>query len=410
MGDRIDGADLLRAGWACSAMTPAARLQAAIEILDLVIKSAREEGAPADLLVTRYFKTRRYAGSGDRRAVRELVFRAIRRTAEQPQSGRSAIVGLAKDDPELVDLFGQPRGPDPLAEGEPSTERSIVPAWMVPELSPLVSPDEWPALAERAPLDLRVNCARTTREAMLAAFPGAEPTKLSPWGLRLPADSKVDQTEAYRSGLVEVQDEGSQLIALACDTQPGDRLIDLCAGAGGKTLALAAAAPKVSILATDADRSRLSKLGPRAQRAGVGIETRLIDPQKELEQLADWRGAAHLVLVDAPCSGSGTWRRNPESRWRLTQDRLDRLVAVQGRLLDIAAQMVRPGGALVYAVCSLLTREGAGQMESFLGSRSGWVVQDRLAGIGRSDGTGRMLTPEHDSTDGFFIARLTRPW
>jgi 16S rRNA (cytosine967-C5)-methyltransferase len=391
-------------------MTPAARLQAAIEILDLVVASARDEGAPADSLVTRYFKTRRYAGSGDRRAVRELVFRAIRRTAEQQQSGRAAILGLAKDDPALVELFGQPRGPDPLVEGEPSAERGIVPAWMVPELSILVGPDEWPALVERAPLDLRVHCSRTTREAMLAAFPGGEPTRLSPWGIRLPADSKVDQTDAYRQGLVEVQDEGSQLIALACGPEPEDRLLDLCAGAGGKTLALAAAAPSASILATDANRSRLSKLGPRAQRAGVAIETRLIDPPKELEQLADWKDGADLVLVDAPCSGSGTWRRNPESRWRLTQDRLDRLVGVQGRLLDIAAQMVRPGGALVYAVCSLITREGAGQVESFLGSRSGWVVQDTLSGIGRLDTIGRMLTPGHDSTDGFFIARLTRPW
>jgi 16S rRNA (cytosine967-C5)-methyltransferase len=391
-------------------MTPAARLQAAIEILDLVIKSAREEGAPADSIVTRYFKTRRYAGSGDRRAVREIVFKAIRKTAEQPQSGRSAIVGLAKDDSEMIELFGQPRGPDPLVEGEPAATRGIVPAWMVPELSPLVGPEEWPALIERAPLDLRVNCARTTREAMLAAFPGAEPTRLSPWGIRLPADTKVDQTDAYLGGLVEIQDEGSQLIALACSPEPEDRILDLCAGAGGKTLALAAAAPSASILASDADRSRLSKLGPRAQRAGVAIETRLIDPPKEIEQLADWQGGADLVLVDAPCSGSGTWRRNPESRWRLTQDRLDRLVEVQGRLLDIAAEMVRPGGALVYAVCSLLTREGAGQIGSFLGSRSGWVVQDRLEGIGRLDTIGKMLAPAHDSTDGFFIARLTRPW
>jgi 16S rRNA (cytosine967-C5)-methyltransferase len=313
-------------------MTPAARLQAAIEILDLVVRSAREDGAPADSLVTRYFKTRRYAGSGDRRAVRELVFRAIRRTAEQPQSGRAAMVGLARDDPALIELFGQPRGPDPLVDGEPAAERGIVPAWMVPELSSLIGPGEWPALVERAPLDLRVNCARTTREAMLAAFPGAEPTRLSPWGLRLPADSKVDQTDAYRNGLVEVQDEGSQLIALACDPQPEDKVLDLCAGAGGKTLALAAAAPSASILAADANRSRLSKLGPRAQRAGVAIETRLIDPQKELEQMEDWRGFADLVLVDAPCSGSGTWRRNPESRWRVTPDRLDRLAGVQGRL------------------------------------------------------------------------------
>ena len=127
-------------------MTPAARLQAAVEILDLVIDSARDDGPPADSIVTRYFKTRRYAGSKDRRAVRELAYRAIRRTAERPESGRAAIVGLAQDDPQLLELFGQPRGPEPLVEGEPASAAAIVPGWLVDELSPLVTAEEWPAL------------------------------------------------------------------------------------------------------------------------------------------------------------------------------------------------------------------------------------------------------------------------
>ena len=181
-------------------MTPAARLQAAIEILDQVIASARDEGPPADSLVTRYFKTRRYAGSKDRRAVRELVFQAIRRTRERPDDGRMAMVGLAADDPEMRELFGQVRGPEPLVDGEPESERSIVPKWLERELSPLVGRDEWPALVERAPLDLRANLARTTREAMLAAFPGSEPTPLSPWGLRLPADTRVDDRRRSSKG------------------------------------------------------------------------------------------------------------------------------------------------------------------------------------------------------------------
>lgn len=389
-------------------MTPAARLQAAIEILDLVIESARDDGPPADALVTRYFRTRRYAGSKDRRAVRELVFRAIRRTAERPESGRAAILGLAKDDPDLLGLFGQPRGPEPLREGEPASDAGVVPDWLVPELSPLAGPEEWPALMERAPLDLRVNHARTSREAMLAAFPQAQPTPLSPWGLRLPPDSRIDDTAAYREGLVEVQDEGSQLIALACDAQPQQRILDLCAGAGGKSLALAAAAPGATILAADANRARLSKLAPRAARAGATIDTRLLNPSTELDQLDDWRGSADLVLVDAPCSGSGTWRRNPEARWRLTPERLDRLVALQRRLLDIGAELVTPGGALIYAVCSLFTREGEGQIQTFLGSRSAWTAQDILEAAGRLATMGRLLTPAHDATDGFFIARLTR--
>lgn len=390
-------------------MTPAARLQAAVEILDLVIESAREDGAPADALVSRYFKTRRYAGSKDRRAVRELVFRAIRRTAERPESGRAAILGLAQEDPALLKLFGEPRGPEPAIEGEPAGSPGIVPDWLVPELSPLVSPEEWPALVERAPLDLRVNVARTTREAMLQAIAGSTPTRLSPWGLRLPPDSRIDDHPALLEGLVEVQDEGSQLIALACEPAAGERIVDLCAGAGGKSLALAAAAPGATILAADANRARLSKLRPRAERAGAVIETRLLNPPNELAELDDWRGAAELVLVDAPCSGSGTWRRNPEGRWRLTAERLDRLVSVQSRLLDIASELVRPGGRLVYAVCSLLSREGAALIEDFLSRRSSWHAQETPVAGGRLDGAGRLLTPAHDGTDGFFVARLAKP-
>ncbi len=390
-------------------MTPAARLQAAIEILDVVIASVREDGPPADTVVTRYFKTRRYAGSGDRRAVRELVFRAIRRSAERPQSGRAAMLGMADDDGDLLPLFGEPRGPEPIGKHEPRAEPRVVPEWLVPELSPLVTEAERPALLERAPVDLRANAARASREEMLDQFAGATPTPISPWGLRLPSDSRVDNHPAFSQGLVEVQDEGSQLIALACEPSEGERVLDLCAGAGGKALALAAAAPKAIILATDANRARLAKLPPRAERAGAGIETRLLNPPNELAQLDDWKEAADLVLVDVPCSGSGTWRRNPEGRWRLTAERLDRLVATQQRLLDLGADLVRPGGRLVYAVCSLLSREGAGQIADFLIRRSSWHGQEVPIAAGRKDGAGRLLTPAHDGTDGFFVARLERP-
>jgi len=390
-------------------MTPAARVQAAIEILDMVIESAGDDGPPADAIVTRYFKTRRYAGSKDRRAVRELVFRAVRRAAERPVNGRAAIVGLAEDESGLRELFGQPRGPEPPAADEPASKPGIVPDWLVPELSPLAGPGEWPALLERAPLDLRANVSRTNRETMLEMFESSKPTPLSHWGLRLPADSRIDDHPAYRDGLVEVQDEGSQLIALACDPKSGHRILDLCAGAGGKSLALAAAAPKAHILATDTNRARLSRLAPRAERAGARIETRLLNPPREVDELSDWVASADLVLVDAPCSGSGTWRRNPDGRWRLTPERLGRLAALQARLLEIGAEMVRPGGALVYAVCSLLIREGAGQVAAFLGRRSDWIAQDILEGAGRLDGSGRLLTPAHDGTDGFFVARLLKP-
>jgi len=390
-------------------MTPAARLQAAVEILDEVITSARDDGPPADSIVTRYFKHRRYAGSKDRRAVRDLVFRAIRRSAERPVNGRAAIVGLAQDEPALSELFGQPRGPEPLNEAEEVAEASIVPAWLRPALSMLVSESEWPALLERAPVDLRVNVARASRDELLIEFPAGEPTPLSPWGIRLLPDSRVDDHPAFAAGLVEVQDEGSQLIALACEPKHGERLLDLCAGAGGKSLALSAAAPTAIILATDSNRSRLSKLAPRAARAGAAIDTRLLNPPREIDELAEWREGADLVLVDAPCSGSGTWRRNPEGRWRLTPERLDRLIALQQRLLGIGAELVKPGGRLVYAVCSILSREGAGQIESFLRDRSSWISEETPIAGGRPDGAGRLLTPGHDRTDGFFVARLGRP-
>lgn len=389
-------------------MTPAARLQAAIEILDEVISAVRDDGPPADVVVTRYFKQRRYAGSGDRRAIRELVFRAIRRSADPPASGRAAALGLAQDLPELLAQFGEPRGPEPIDEDEAPASAGLVPAWIVPELSPLIEESEWPALLERAPLDLRVNSARATREAILPQFPAAEPTPLSPWGLRLPADCRVEDHAAFSDGLVEVQDEGSQLMALACGIKEGDRVIDLCAGAGGKALALAAMAPGATILATDSNRARLSRLGPRAERAGATIGTRLLNLPNELQELTDWAGAADVVLVDAPCSGSGTWRRNPEGRWRLTPQRLERLVATQERLLDIASALIVPGGRLVYAVCSLLTREGAVQIDRFLARHSSWIREELGIRGGRPDGAGLLLTPAHDRTDGFFVARLRR--
>jgi len=390
-------------------MTPPARVQAAIEILDEVIASARDDGPPADAIVQRYFKTRRYAGSKDRRAVRELVFRAIRRSGERPSSGRVAMLGLADDDPELDSTFdASPHGPSVVEDDEVGAPAALLPDWVILRLSSHVTPDEWPALLERAPLDLRVNVARTSREPMVEAFEDAEPTRLSPWGLRLPPDTRISDHPALAEGLVEVQDEGSQLIALACSPTNGLRFVDLCAGGGGKSLAIAAAAPGAEIIACDTNRPRLVQLGPRAQRAGATVTTRLLDGGRESAQLADLEGQCDVVLVDAPCSGSGTWRRNPEGRWRLTADRLDRVVQLQQRLLDLAVPLVKPGGALVYAVCSIIGAEGTDQARNFLGRHSSWVGQDVPFDGGRADGPGRLLTPAHDATDGFFVARFVR--
>ncbi len=390
-------------------MTPGARVQAAIEILDEVIASARDDGPPADAIVQRYFKTRRYAGSKDRRAVRELVYRAIRRSGERPDSGRGAMLGVAADDEDIAELFdGSGHGPAERRADESIAPAALLPGWIVSELSPLVTEDEWPALLERAPLDIRINSTQTSREAMTAEFDGAEPTRLSPWGLRLTANSRVDDHPAFIQGLIEVQDEGSQLIALACQPENGTRIVDLCAGAGGKSLPLAVVAPQAEIIACDTNRARLAQLGPRAERAGATIATRLLDGGRESAELADLEGQCDVVLVDAPCSGSGTWRRNPEGRWRLTPERLGRQVKLQARLLDIAAPLVKPGGALVYATCSIISAEGADQARNFLGRHSSWVGQDVPFEGGRADGPGRLLTPKHDATDGCVVARFVR--
>jgi 16S rRNA (cytosine967-C5)-methyltransferase len=393
-------------------MTPAARAQAAIELLDGIIASARDGGAAADTLIARYFKTRRYAGSKDRRAVRELIYAAIRRAGERPSSGRAALLGLAKVRPELSETFdGSPHGPAPLGEDEEVAEAGVAPRWLTKRLRVSLAREELPPLLDRAPLDLRVNRLKATREDVMALLPDASAGEHSPDALRLPEGSAVETLPAWEQGLIEIQDEGSQLIALACGAAAGMTVIDLCAGAGGKTLALAAAMGNVGrLIACDVDRARLSRLTPRAERAGVtNIATRLLDPGREALALGDLAGAADVVLVDAPCSGTGTWRRNPEARWRLTPARVDRLKGLQVQLLDLAASLVRPGGHLVYAVCSLLDEEGADQIAAFLMRHPEWRADPEPFGAGRRHGAGRLLTPARDRTDGFFVARLGRP-
>jgi 16S rRNA (cytosine967-C5)-methyltransferase len=388
-------------------MTPSARVEAAIELLDSIIGAARAAGPAADSLIAGYFKTRRYAGSKDRRAVRELVYRAIRRSGERPPSGRAAMLGLAEDDPELLALFdGGPHAPAAPRPEEERAPASLAPAW----LADRIDESDLAALLDRAPLDLRVNLLKGTREDALAQLPEAAPTPLSPMGLRLPEGFRAEETDAWRSGLVEIQDEGSQLLTLACAPVPDQLTVDLCAGAGGKTLALAAEmGDQGRLVACDADRGRLSRMRPRLERAGVTIvETLLLNPNREMEALAELAGAADLVLVDAPCSGTGTWRRNPETRWRLTPERLATLTRLQSHLLDVAARLVRPGGTLVYAVCSLLPEEGREQADAFT-RRSALVPEALAMDAGRPSGTGRVLSPAHDGTDGFFVARWRAP-
>lgn len=392
-------------------MTPAARLQAAIDVLDEIIVAARDEGPAADTLIARYFQQRRYAGSKDRRAVRDLVYRAIRRSGDRPDSGREAVIGLTQDDPDLAALFdGSRHGPEPIHGGEVGAPVAPLPAWIIPRLSPVIGAEERGALLERAPLDIRVNRLKADPASIIARIPEAEAIDGLPDALRLPEGWAVEQSPLWQDGLIEVQDAGSQMIVALCDARPGMSVIDLCAGAGGKTLALAAAMRgQGRLIAADISRPRLFRLPDRAARAAADrIELLLLDGGREDEALAPHGESADVVLVDAPCSGSGTWRRNPEARWRLTPARLERIVEQQRVILDRAATLVRPGGRLVYAVCALTREEGAAQIEAFLARAPGWQPLVPDFPPGRPDGPGRLLSPAVDGTDGFFMAALER--
>ena len=387
-------------------MTPAARVQAAIDVLDLVIEAARANGAPADRIITDWFRPRRFAGSKDRRAVRELAYRAIRACGDMPASGRAAMLRLAAGDPEVTALFdGTRHAPQPIDPAEPVATSGVAPAWLMKRLAASgIGEIEARALLDRAPLDIRVN---TLKAGCLSLPEGGERT-VAANGWRYPPETRIEDTDAYLSGAIEIQDTGSQLTCEVLAARPGEIVIDLCAGAGGKTLALAAAMEDQGrLIACDSDRTRLSRLAPRAQRAGVSrIETVLLDPGREAGELASFSGQADAVLVDAPCSGTGTWRRNPEARWRLTERQLARYVETQARLLDIAAGLVRSGGRLVFVTCSLIDEEGAGQAEGFLQRHPGWLVRAPVLPVGAPRGSGLRLSPYRDGTDGFFVARF----
>ncbi len=395
-------------------MTPAARVQAAIDLLDRIIAAARDQGPAADVILTRGLAERRYAGSKDRRAIRGLVYDAIRHCGERPANGRSAMLAVAAARPELATLFdGSPYGPAPIRPNEPVAAAGALPQWLADAFAASgLDETAQAAMLDRAPLDLRVNRLRADMAAVRAAFPQAEPIAGLDDGLRLPADTPVEASPLFAAGGFEVQDAGSQWMAVAAGAMPGMHVIDLCAGGGGKTLALAAAmAGQGSILACDVDRPRLSRLLPRAARAGVTIATtRLLDPGREAEALADQRGMADLVLIDAPCSGTGTWRRNPEARWRLTPERLARVAATQAHLLEVGAALVRPGGVLVHIVCSVLDAEGADPVARFLAAHPDWTAVPPSLPVGTPHGAGIRLTPHADSTDGFFVAKMRAPW
>ena len=392
-------------------MTPAARVQAAILILDRVIEGAKGQGAPADRIVSEWAKANRYAGSKDRRAVRELVYSAIRHCGEVPASGRAAMLGLAASDTTLTALFdGSTYGPEPVQDGEPVASAGVAPAWLVDRLAASgVSDGDAATLMGRAPLDIRINTIKADRTTV--ELPATGEPLAAPQALRFEGGTTVDQWPAYREGLCEIQDHGSQWACAAAGVRPGETVIDLCAGAGGKTLALAAAMEnRGRLIASDTDKRRLSQLAPRAQRAGAAIiEERLLDPGKEMDALADLAGQADCVLIDAPCSGVGTWRRKPEAKWRLTSERLAQFAATQDYLLALGARLVKPGGRLVFVTCSLLDEEGPDRFAAFLQGHAAWQADVPDIPVGSPRAQGIRLSPFHDGTDGFFIARAHLP-
>jgi len=409
-------------------MRPAARVQAAIELLDEIIVAARDNGPAADKLASAYFKSRRYIGSKDRRAIRDWTWLAIRNFGERPHNGRTAFVALADNDPILAEAFdGSQYGPAKITNNDEKAVESHIPKWIAKKLSQDIDSEaEKSALLERAPLDIRINQSRTDREQILSSFGesgfnGAEPIGNN--AVRLPTGFSISQLPIYNDGLVEIQDFGSQLIIESCGDLSDKKILDLCAGAGGKTLGLLDKVLTVNdknennIVASDVNRGRLSKIVQRQARLmNVNrmapqldrIRKILLNPGKEIDMLSEFKESFDIVLVDAPCSGTGTWRRNPETRWRLNKERLEQVKRQQARVLDIAHNMTKKGGIIVYAVCSILEEEGPDQIISFLKRQESWKTQNIELEYGRRVGDGIMLTPYHDGCDGFFFARLEK--
>ncbi|MFD2175391.1 RsmB/NOP family class I SAM-dependent RNA methyltransferase [Rhodobacter lacus] len=388
-------------------MTPAARLAAAIDLLDAILA-----GAPAERVLTNWGRSNRFAGSGDRAAVRDLVFDALRCRGSFAAlggglTGRGLMLGLCRAegrDPEAL-FTGLGHAPAPLAAAEkahlaapaPAPEElraSDWPNWLLPQLRTDLGADFAPVSARmqaRAPVFLRVNTAKTTRDAAQAAL-AAEGIETAPHPLAATAlevssgARKLSKSHAYETGLVELQDAASQAMLALMPLAPGARVLDYCAGGGGKALALAAACPEAKITAHDIDAARMRDIAPRAKRAGARIT---------LAQPGQVTGTFDLVLVDAPCSGSGTWRRAPEAKWALTPARLAELTALQGEILARAAGFVAPGGRLCYMTCSLLAVENEAQVAAFT-AQGLWHSLRALR-----------LTP-CEGGDGFFGAVLAR--
>jgi 16S rRNA (cytosine967-C5)-methyltransferase len=436
-------------------MKPSARIQSAIEVLEnLQTTWETKRHAPMDALLNDYFKARRYIGSKDRGSIAELVYYVLRHGGalewHVEKTGRAAnprrvvmaalYIGQHLSTDEIIDLFSEEKyAPSALTDAErgmlerldgktlddetmPVPARHNFPDWMIGRLKESFGdelPEAMAALNEQAPVDLRVNTLKCLGVSELIHALDKEghlatPTPHSPLGVRLKKRIAAFNTQAFQDGWFEMQDEGSQIVAQLVEAQPGDKVIDFCAGAGGKTLAIAATMKnKGRILAWDTSETRLKQMPKRLARAGVSnVQIHTIKDEND-QFIKRHKASADWVIVDAPCSGSGTWRRNPDLKWRFTAADLEELKVLQHRILASASRLIKPGGKLVYVTCSVFQDENIRQLKQFLGEHGTFRVvppgkmwnkltttlEDGLPVI--------QLTPHKDGTDGFFAAVLT---
>jgi len=431
-------------------MTPAARLSGAID----VIAAIESQRIPAAQALKEWGTSHRFAGSGDRAAIAGLVWDVLRRRASSAylmgsETPRARALGMLKlergMDLDAISALcdGGRFAPEPLSDAEraalaqdslqdaPAHIAGDYPEWLDVQFAAAFGADraaEATAMASRAPLDLRVNTLKAKREKVLSSLKhlGAKAAPWSPIGLRieLGADARnpgIHSEEDFVKGAIEVQDEGSQLAALFSAAKPGEQVVDLCAGAGGKTLALAAMmGGKGRLIATDRDKRQLAPIHERLSRAGVhNCEVRA--PKGKTEPLADIKASADLVLIDAPCSGTGTWRRNPDAKWRMRPGALEVRLKDQVEVLDRAATMVKPGGRIAYVTCSVLPAENNEQVRAFVARHPEfsvvppaetasvlWDKAEEFAEAALRSDEGWLMTPRRTGTDGFFVSVMRK--
>jgi 16S rRNA (cytosine967-C5)-methyltransferase len=432
-------------------MTPAARVSAAIEIIAEIEAQRR----PAAEVIKDWGLSHRFAGSSDRAAIAGLVYDTLRRKSSSAwligeTSARAAVIGMLQRErglgvEEIAELCSGARfAPTPLAEAEraalasdrlvsaPAHVRGDYPEWLDQAFARVFGDEraaEGAALASRAPLDLRVNTLKAEREEVSPKLTHlhAEPTRWSPLGLRikLSADAKnpaIHAEPAFLKGTVEVQDEASQLAALLSGAKPGEQIADLAAGSGGKTLALAAMTDnRGQIYATDIDKRQLAPIHERITRAGArNIQVRT--PRGEADVLTDLVGRIDLALIDAPCTGTGAWRRNPDAKWRVRPGALADRLKQQEDLLDRAVPLVKGGGRIAYVTCSVLQEENGDQVAAFLGRHRDFAVVPPRELAANSLGErsfmfcqaaklsneGLLMTPRLTDTDGFYVAVMRK--